>query len=41
MKITNRDNMTVFVRKEPCEKKDPFFAVNNVEAAFEAEQGSI
>lgn len=38
MKITNRDNMLVFLQKEPCEKNDPIFAVNNVEAAFEAKQ---
>ena len=35
MKITNRDNMTVLVHKEPCEENDPIFAVN-VEAACEA-----
>ena len=38
MKITNRDNMVVFLQKEPCEKKDPIFTVNNIEAAFEAMQ---
>lgn len=37
MKITNRNNMTVFVRKEPCEKNHPIFAVN-VEAAYETMQ---
>ena len=37
MKITNKNNMVVFVYKELCEKKDPIFAVN-VEAAFEAMQ---
>lgn len=38
MKITNKNNMVVFLQKEPCEKNDPIFAVNNVEAAFEAMQ---
>lgn len=28
MKITNKNNIVVFVWKEPCEKKDPIFAVN-------------
>ena len=37
MKITNKNNMVVFVQKEPCEK-DPIFVVNNVEAAYEAMQ---
>lgn len=37
MKITNRNSMVVFVHKELCEKKDPFFA-GNVEAAWEAVQ---
>ena len=34
MKITNKNNIVVFVQKEPCEK-DPIFTVN-VEAACEA-----
>lgn len=38
MKITNRNNMVVFLQKEPCEKKDPIFTVSNIEAAFEAMQ---
>lgn len=38
MKITNKDNMAVFLQKEPCEKNYPFFVVNNVEAAYEAMQ---
>lgn len=35
MKITNKNNIVVFVYKEPCEKKDPIFTVN-LEAACEA-----
>lgn len=35
MKITNRNNIKVFVFKVPCEEEDPIFAVN-VEAACEA-----
>lgn len=35
MKITNKNNIVVFVFKEPYEKKDPIFTVN-LEAACEA-----
>ena len=38
MKITNRNNMVVFLQRDPYAKKDPIFVVNNIEAAFEAMQ---
>ena len=38
MKITNKNNMLVFLQKEPCEKDNSVFVFDNVEAAFEAMQ---